>query len=133
MDRLTPDGEQGRSTEWWKTQRFRLWLDGGYDRELVEECEYHPDHRWEVVKVAAVAAEGLASEPTYPDDVMVICRGCFVPRCGEATYRDRDGNLHYEQNPCLLPRHHREPHEFADGRSREVGAPLLPDEGSSRA
>ena len=95
--------------------RFRLWLDGGYDRDEVEACEYHPTHKWVIVKVADVARDGLANPPYYDDDVMVICAGCFVPRCGSATYRDRRGNLQYETNPCMLPRHHRESHIYADG------------------
>jgi hypothetical protein len=95
--------------------RLHLWLDGGYDRAEVEECEYHPAHRWDIVRVGDVAREGLASTPIDPDELMVICRGCFVPRCGEATYYDRDGRMQLERNPCMLPRHHRELHAYADG------------------
>jgi hypothetical protein len=83
-----------------------IWIDGGYDRELVEACEHHPDHRWEVVRVGDAVAH-----PHNPDGVMVFCRGCFVPRCGHTT----------EDDPCMLPRHHREDHVTASGRSWPVG------------
>lgn len=100
------------TVEWWEQIRDRptceccgklksgIWIDGGYDRKLVEECEYHPDHRWEVVRVGDVVAH-----PYEPDELHVICRGCFVPRCGHST----------ETNPCMLPRHHAELHAYADG------------------
>lgn len=78
----------------------RLWLDGGYDRDEVEACHYHPAHRWTVIRV------GDVDEHAHnPDERMVICRGCFVPRCGYTT----------EENPCMLPRHHPELHLHADG------------------
>lgn len=72
-----------------------FWLDGGYDRDAVEACPYHPFHRWWVFMLKEVLAH-----PGNPNEHMVICRGCFVPRCGHS----------YEQNPCLLPRHHEEDH-----------------------
>jgi len=90
----------------------RFWLDGGYDRDQVEACEYHPDHRWEVIDVKR---EGL------PDTILVVCKGCFVPRCGDASYIDRDGARQYEDDPCMLPRHHEEPHVAASGASWPIG------------
>lgn len=82
-----------------KTKK-RLWLDGGYDRDEVEACRYHPWHRWTILRV------GDVHEHAYdPDERMVICQGCFVPRCGHST----------EDNPCMLPRHHPELHRLADG------------------
>ena len=35
-----------------------------------------------------------------PDEKMVICKACFVPRCGHTT----------EEDPCVMPRHHEGPH-----------------------
>ena len=72
-----------------------FWLDGGYDRAAVEACPYHPFHHWWVFQLGDVLLH-----PRNPNEHMVICRGCFVPRCGHS----------YEQNPCLLPRHHEEDH-----------------------
>jgi hypothetical protein len=97
-------GQSGDSAE--PTKR-RLWLDGGYDRDEVEACVYHPDHRWIVLRMGDVHPD-----PYDPDELMVVCRNCLVPRCGHTN----------DPNPCMLPRHHQEPHEFADGATREVGA-----------
>jgi len=82
-----------------KYGRLRFWLDGGYDRDQVEDCEYHPDHRWTVIRVGD-AHPGHRN----PDEKMVICKGCFVPRCGHSD----------EPNPCLLPRHHEGDHAPTD-------------------
>lgn len=79
-----------------------FWLDGGYDRESVEACEYHPAHRWWVFRLGDVLVEHACSDP---DEMMVICRGCYVPRCGYTT----------EADPCILPRHHPELHLMASG------------------
>ena len=88
-------------SEWWaEPGRGFDFLDGGYDRELVEDCEYHPAHNWTVIRV------GDAKPHTVnPDERLTMCRGCFVPRCGDTE----------EANPCVLPRHHRERHLYADG------------------
>ncbi len=88
-----------------KTKR-RLWLDGGYDRNEVEACHYHPAHRWIVLRVGDVHPQ-----PHAPDELMVICQGCFVPRCGHTT----------DPDPCMLPRHHEEPHELASGVTEPIG------------
>lgn len=77
-----------------------FWLDGGYDRDKVEDCEYHPRHRWTIVRVGDVI-----EHPYDPDERMCICIGCFVPRCGYTT----------EEDPCMLPRHHHELHLHASG------------------
>jgi hypothetical protein len=82
------------------TPRLRFWLDGSYDRDQVEDCEYHPHHRWHVARVI-----DMKPEHEDPDELMAICMGCFVPRCGYTT----------ETNPCMLPRHHECLHLFADG------------------
>ncbi len=80
--------------------RDRPWLDGGYDRDVVEACRYHPDHAWIVQRV------GDMRQHAYdPDELLTVCRGCLVPRCGYTL----------ETNPCMLPRHHREPHRLLDG------------------
>lgn len=86
-----------------------FWLDGGYDREAVEACPYHPEHRWWTFKLGEVLKPGATANP---NELMVICQGCYVPRCGHTT----------DTNPCMLPRHHEEPHDQADGTSRTVGA-----------
>jgi hypothetical protein len=78
----------------------RLWLDGGYDRDEVEACVYHPAHKWIVLRMGDVHPH-----PHDPEELMVICRSCFVPRCGHTT----------DTNPCMLPRHHPERHLAADG------------------
>lgn len=88
------------------TQPF--WLDGGYDRDAVEACPHHPEHRWWTFKLSEVLEPGCMSNP---DELMVICQGCYVPRCGHTN----------DPNPCMLPRHHEEPHRYADGSQRMVG------------
>lgn len=70
-----------------------FWLDGGYDRESVEACLYHPLHAWWEFRLGDVIEPDRVKDP---DERMVICRSCYVPRCGYAT----------ESDPCLLPRHH---------------------------
>lgn len=80
-----------------------FWLDGSYDRELVEACKYHPAHRWWIFRIGDVLDCGWSGRD--PNEMMVICRGCYVPRCGHTT----------EENPCILPRHHPELHFHADG------------------
>src|SRR4051812_14663308 len=82
------------------TYKGRLFLDGGYDRDEVEACAYHPAHRWTVLRLGDVY-----EHPRDPDELHVVCRNCLVPRCGHTT----------EENPCMLPRHHPEKHLFADG------------------
>jgi hypothetical protein len=75
-----------------------FWLDGGYDRDAVEACPFHPFHHWWVFQLGdVVVPEGIRD----PEEWMVICSGCYVPRCG---------HVEHETNPCLLPRHHREDH-----------------------
>jgi hypothetical protein len=90
------------------TSNERLWLDGGYDRAEVEACVYHPHHKWFVIRVNDVHP-GCSTDP---EELMAICQNCFVPRCGYTT----------DLNPCMLPRHHQEPHLFADGKTLAVGA-----------
>ena len=79
--------------------RHPFWLDGGYDREEVEACRFHPAHRWWVFKVGEVI--DCERSGRDPNEWMVICRGCFVPRCG---------HVEHEANPCMEPRHHVGPH-----------------------
>lgn len=76
-----------------------FWLDGGYDRDAVEACPYHPDHRWWVFQLKDVLEPGRTHRP---DEWMVVCRGCYVPRCG---------HVEHDPNPCMLPRHHPGPHD----------------------
>lgn len=85
--------------------RHRFWLDGGYDRDEVEECEYHPDHAWIAVRVG-----DIYPDHRWPDDQMTICKGCFVPRCGES-----------EPDGCDLPRHHTEDHRTPKGEIWPIG------------
>lgn len=82
-----------------------FWLDGGYDREFVEACRYHPFHQWWEFRVGDV----IESTSGNPDERMVICRACYVPRCGHTN----------DPDPCTLPRHHTEPHHFALSNKRE--------------
>jgi len=76
-----------------------FWLDGGYDVESVEACPYHPDHKWWEFRLGDVI---YAQHLRDPNERMVICKACYVPRCGHVT----------EPNPCVRPRHHIGPHEF---------------------
>jgi hypothetical protein len=83
-----------------------FWLDGGYDRNIVEACPHHPRHRWWTFRVGDVV------ENCYdPDERMTICAACYVPRCGATTQPDR----------CVLPRHHTEPHLTEARVSEPVG------------
>lgn len=79
-----------------------FWLDGGYDREAVEACPYHPFHHWWEFRLGDVIESYRLRDP---DERMVICRGCYVPRCGHTT----------EADPCILPRHHPELHLMVSG------------------
>lgn len=85
-----------------------FWLDGGYDRDLVEACRYHPVHRWIVLRLGDVLAPAAFRDP---DELMVICQGCYVPRCGHTN----------DPDPCILPRHHRELHLASSGALEDDG------------
>lgn len=102
------DGRSGEDTTAAVKAPGPFWLDGGYDRDAVEACPYHPDHRWWTFRVGDVIDEGACHDP---DEMMVICRGCYVPRCGHAT----------DPDPCIRPRHHREVHLTESGRIIPVG------------
>jgi hypothetical protein len=84
-----------------------FWLDGGYDRESVEACPHHPDHDWWEFRLGDVIEPDRLRDP---DNRMVICRGCYVPRCGHTN----------DPDPCMLPRHHREPHRLESGRAEPI-------------
>lgn len=79
-----------------------FWLDGGYDRDAVEACPYHPFHHWIVLRLGDVLEPDACRDP---DERMVICSGCYVPRCGHSD----------ELNPCLWPRHHHVDPSLQDG------------------
>jgi hypothetical protein len=85
-----------------------FWLDGGYDREAVEACPYHPLHKWWTFRLGDVLQPGTMRDP---EEMMVICSACYVPRCGTTESPD----------PCMLPRHHTEPHSFLSGHHVPVG------------
>lgn len=97
--------------------RHRFWLDGSYDRDEVEDCEYHPDHQWTQIRVGDVYPDSR-----WPDERMAICKGCFVPRCGES-----------EADGCDLPRHHPEDHVTPHGETWPLGGtrPTQQSEGST--
>ena len=65
------------------------------------------EHKWVVVRVGDVQAH-----PYDPDEPMVYCIRCCAPRCG----------LSFDPDPCLLPRHHLQPHEYQSGAWKPVGA-----------
>ena len=97
--------------------RDTFWLDGGYDRESVEACPYHPAHCWVTMRLGDVL-----TNPRDPDERMVICQGCYAPRCGHSD----------EADPCILPRHHPELHlsesgELEDATSWPGSEKPLPD------
>lgn len=79
-----------------------FWLDGGYDRDSVEACPAHPQHDWWEFRLGDVIEPARLLNP---DERMVICRRCCVPRCGHTT----------DPDPCMLPRHHRELHAYRSG------------------
>jgi hypothetical protein len=101
-----------------------FWLDGGYDRDSVEACPYHPQHKWWEFRMGDVIDCEASSR--NPDERMVICRGCYVPRCGHTT----------DPDPCLLPRHHEELHLFASGAVERTdewpGSEKPPHSGATR-
>lgn len=80
--------------------RQPFFLDGGYDRDEVEACIYHPIHSWIVLRMGDVYEHW-----SDPDERHIVCRNCLVPRCGSTT----------DPNPCMLPRHHPELHLYEDG------------------
>jgi hypothetical protein len=82
----------------------RFWLDGGYDRDLVEGCRAHPDHEWVTLDLGELDPED------HEDEHFTVCHVCGVPRCGES---DVDG--------CDLPRHHEEAHRTKSGASWPIG------------
>ena len=88
----------------------KFWLDGGYDRELVEGCRLHPDHGWITLRLGDVFGEDYR----WPDDKMTVCKVCAVPRCGGS-----------ELDECDLPRHHTEDHLTPSGESWPVGGSRL--------
>jgi hypothetical protein len=83
-----------------------FWLDGGYDVDSVAACPYAPEHRWWEFRLGDVVKYCYD-----PDERMVICKGCYVPRCGATEVAD----------PCLLPRHHTTSHVYRSGRREQVG------------
>ena len=87
----------------------KFWLDGGYDRELVEACRLHPDHGWETLRLGDILRPDELP-PHSPDEPMTVCRVCGVPRCGESDFAD-----------CNLPRHHPEDHLTKSGVTWPIG------------
>jgi len=85
--------------------RHPFWLDGGYDRDSVEACHYHPAHKWRIFRIGDII-DCAPPSGRDPEERMVFCQGCYVPRCGYTT----------ESDPCVLPRHHHELHLAASGR-----------------
>jgi hypothetical protein len=85
-----------------------FWLDGGYDFESVEACVYHPNHTWITIRLGDVLEPHAYRDP---DELMVICKACYVPRCGHSD----------EGDPCLMWRHHETNHRYASGRIEPVG------------
>jgi hypothetical protein len=83
-----------------------FWLDGGYDFDSVQGCPYHPDHRWWTFRLGDVVANCH-----NPDELMTICRACYVPRCGTTDDSDR----------CTLWRHHQTAHVYESGKKEPVG------------
>jgi hypothetical protein len=84
-----------------------FWLDGGYDIELVAACPYHPHHKWWTFRLGDVV-----ENCHNPDQLMTICKACYVPRCGTTADPDR----------CTLWRHHQTEHVKESGAMIAVGA-----------
>jgi hypothetical protein len=91
--------------------KTRFWLDGGYDREQVEACRLHPEHDWWTFRLGDVLHPDLLHSRSEADELMTICRVCYVPRCGSTADSDR----------CLHPRHHKEWHHYRVGVPEPVG------------
>jgi hypothetical protein len=89
-----------------------FWLDGGYDRDQVEACPKHPVHDWWIFRLADVMHPDWMRGRRDQDERMVVCRSCWVPRCGYTT----------EVDPCILPRHHREAHITQSGALEDMSA-----------
>ncbi len=83
-----------------------FWITEATD-PAVKACPYHPEHRWWEFRIGDVLEDGYRN----PDELMVICRGCYVTRCGHSTSPD----------PCMRPRHHREYHALRSGIKYPVG------------
>lgn len=83
--------------------RHPFWLDGGYDSASVEGCRHHPNHDWWVFRIGDVLDCEWSGRD--PDEMMVICRACYVPRCGHTN----------DPDPCMLHRHHEGLHAMASG------------------
>lgn len=83
-----------------------FWLDGGYDSEAVQACPYHPAHQWVTLRMGDVL-----QHPGDPDELLTICQGCYVPRCGYVGSADR----------CTLWRHHHTAHVYESGRIEPLG------------
>lgn len=86
-----------------------FWLDGGYDIDLVAACPHHPSHRWWTFRIGDVV-----ENCHDPDEMMTICRACYVPRCGTTDDADR----------CTLPRHHSTAHVLESGVAVPMGSTL---------
>lgn len=86
----------------------RFWLDGGYDRDSVYACPYHPQHEWWTFRLGDVLMPDACHEP---DELMTICRACYAPRCGDTSDQDR----------CTLWRHHETEHVYESGAREPVG------------
>lgn len=84
----------------------KFWLDGGYDRDLVEGCRLHPNHGWKTLRLGDI----LGEEYRWPEEPMTVCRVCGVPRCGGSEFDE-----------CDLPRHHREDHWVATSETWPIG------------
>jgi sucrose-6-phosphate hydrolase SacC (GH32 family) len=87
--------------------KFPFWLDGGFDFYAVQACWHHPRHAWWTFRLGDVL-----QNPTHPDELMTICRGCYVPRCGSTA----DGPTR-----CVLWRHHHDDHIEPSGKREPVG------------
>jgi|1185.fasta_scaffold323453_4 hypothetical protein len=68
-----------------------FWLDNASDLASVEACRFHPRHHWWRFRLGDVLAQ-----TSTPNIEMVICRCCYVPRCGVIA----------DPDPCILWRHH---------------------------
>jgi hypothetical protein len=83
-----------------------FWLDGGYDFDSVRACAHHPNHKWITFRVG-----DFVENCHNTDEMMTICMGCYVPRCGTNQDADR----------CTLWRHHQTQHVMESGAIEKVG------------
>lgn len=82
---------------------YPFWTDGQADPST---CTMQP-HKFVEIRMG-----DALMFPRNPDERLVICKRCFVPRCGHTN----------DVDPCTLARHHLTDHVLVSGASYAVGS-----------